>query len=92
MKSSGIAVLIFVCLSIVGGGCIVVISGGGANERFERTVDLVYESMNLPHFHTKTTNGSITLHGEDTDQCRVHAISLYNSVSPGNADRVLYAF
>lgn len=65
---------ILVSICIISGCCIGCDGWGSAGEKFERAEDLVYTLPPLPVFHTETTNGSITVHGEQTDQIRVHAV------------------
>lgn len=65
---------ILIHISMIGGCCISCDGWGSADEKYERVEDLVYTSAPLPGFHTETTNGSITVRGEQTDQIRVHAL------------------
>lgn len=73
MKKAGITGIIAM-ISILGGCCISIGCWGGANEKFERTEDLSREFSQAAAFQTETTNGSITVRGEETERIRVHAV------------------
>ena len=64
------------CLLLGVSSCVCIIGCGweGGNIKYERTVEVSTPMAGIEAFWARTENGSITLKGEDTTECRITAI------------------
>ena len=87
MKTAGIAGTMLT-LCILSGCCITIGCWDGAREKSERTADLDHPMTPDMMFATETVNGSITVRGEQTDQCRIHAVITGRAQTIEEAERI----